>query len=207
MIRPFALHSREQVGVDRGYRCRDARTPFAIDRLYARPSHQPQIPLRQGPCDVIDARTTQIQQPCLALHGYLAIPLNHRFPLGGGNSRVRFLKREFSIVSSPIFACSSRIRHSPSEARASPPKIPAEFSSSSLFQAITWVAWTWWSGALCATVFSPPDRLQAHSCLERRRVVSSWLLHGSLCSGCHIAPADFHLHPPAQSTAPAFVLC
>ena len=84
MIRPFALHSREQVGVDRGYRCRDARTPFAIDRLYARPSHQPQIPLRQGPCDVIDARTTQIQQPCLALHGYLAIPLNHRFPLGGG---------------------------------------------------------------------------------------------------------------------------
>ena len=64
-------------------------------------------------------------------------------------------EKEFSIVSSPIFACSSRIRSLPSEASTSSPKIAAAFSSRSVFQAVTWVAWTSWCAAICATVFSP----------------------------------------------------
>ena len=87
--------------------------------------HQPQIPLRRARCDVIDVRAAQIEQLCLALPGYLAIPLNHRFPLRPGNFPSAPSKKEFSIVSSPIFACSSRIRSLPSEASTSPPKIAA----------------------------------------------------------------------------------
>ena len=40
-----------------------------------------------------------------------------------------------------------------------------------------------------------PDRLQGHSRFERRRMISSWFLHGSLFSGCYIAPAEIHFHP------------
>src|ERR1700677_3728797 len=117
--------------------------------------HQLQIPLRQAPRHVVNARPAQIQQLCLALHRDLAIPLNHRFPLGPGNFPSAPSKKEFSIVSSPIFACRSRMRSLPSAASTSPPKIPAAFSSSSVFQAVTWVACTSWWAAICATVFSP----------------------------------------------------
>jgi hypothetical protein len=40
-----------------------------------------------------------------------------------------------------------------------------------------------------------PDRLQSHSRLERRRVVTSWFSHESLSSGCYIALVEIHLHP------------
>src|SRR6267143_1421432 len=73
----------------------------------------------------------QIPQLCLALHRNLTVPLDHRFPLGPGNFPSAPSKKEFSIVSSPIFACSSRMRSLPSAASTSPPKIPAAFSSSS----------------------------------------------------------------------------
>ncbi len=39
------------------------------------------------------------------------------------------------------------------------------------------------------------NRFQCHPRLERRRVITSWLSHGYLPSGCHIAPAELHLHP------------
>src|SRR5665213_839909 len=138
--------------------------------------HQPQIPLRQTPCDVVHARTAQIQQLRLALHRNLATPLNHRFPLGPGNFPSAPSKKEFSIVSSPIFACSSRMRSLPSAASTSPPKIPAAFSSSSVFQAATWVAWTSWWAAICATVFSPRIASSATRALN----AAEWLRLGFL---------------------------
>src|ERR1019366_6651168 len=87
-------------------------------RLVQNP-HQPQIPLRQTPCDVVNARTAQFQQLCLALHWHLATPLNHRFPLRPGNFPSAPSKKSFSIVSCPIFVCSSRMRSLPSAANTS----------------------------------------------------------------------------------------
>ena len=52
-----------------------------------------------------------------------------------------------------------------------------------------------------------PDRLQGHSRLERRRVVSSRFLHGYPSSGCSFAPADFHLHPCPKSRGHLLLLC
>src|SRR4051812_11679690 len=47
--------------------------------------HQLQISLRQTAGDVVNTRSTWIQQLRLALHRYQAIPLDHRFPLEPGN--------------------------------------------------------------------------------------------------------------------------
>src|SRR6202050_5637014 len=102
--------------------------------------HQLQISLRQVPRDVVNARPAQIQQLGLALHRYLTIPLDHRFTLGPGNFPSAPSKKEFSIVSSPIFACSSRMRSLPSTASTSRPKIAAAVYSSSVFHAVTSVA-------------------------------------------------------------------
>src|SRR5438552_9161520 len=128
--------------------------------------HQLQIPLRQIPRHVVNARPTQIQKLRLALHRYLAVPLDHRFPLRPGNFPSAPSKKEFSIVSSPIFACSSRMRSLLSAASTSPPKIAAAFSNSSVFQAVTWVACTSWCAAISAIL--PSNRFQCHPRLERR---------------------------------------
>src|ERR1700677_867843 len=93
--------------------------------------HQRQIPLRQAPRHVVNARPTQIQELRLPLHRYLTVPLDHRFALRPGNFPSAPSKNEFSIVSSPIFACSSRMRSLPSAASTSPPKIAAAFCRSS----------------------------------------------------------------------------
>src|SRR5277367_2429638 len=129
--------------------------------------HQLQISLRQAPRHVVNARPAQIQQLCLALHRNLTVPLDHRFPLGPGNFPSAPSKKEFSIVSSPIFACSSRMRSLPSAASTSPPKIAAAFSSSSVFQAVTWVACTSWCADLGHGLLAS-NRFQCHSRLERR---------------------------------------
>src|SRR5665213_3660672 len=55
----------------------------------------------------------------LALMRMLTIPLDHRFALSPGNFPSAAYEKEFSIVSSPIFACSSRMRSLPSAARTS----------------------------------------------------------------------------------------
>src|SRR5271156_3646499 len=138
--------------------------------------HQLQISLWQTPRHVVNARPAQIQQLGLALYRYFTIPLDHRFPLGPGNFPSAPSKKEFSIVSSPIFACSSRIRSLPSAASTSPPKTAAAFSSSSVFQAVTWVGCTSWCAAISATVLSPRIASSATRALN----AAEWLRLGFL---------------------------
>src|SRR5665213_735182 len=99
--------------------------------------HQLQIPLRQAPRDVVNARAAQIQQLCLALHRYLAIPLNHRLPLRPGNFPSAPDKKEFSIVSSPIFARSPWICAALSSSPDDLSKMLARLPKACVFQVVT----------------------------------------------------------------------
>src|SRR5262249_42497339 len=108
------------------------------------PPHQPQIPFRHSSRRVVHARATQPQQLGLSLHRHVHPPRNHRLPLKPGNFPSAPSKKSRSTVSSPIFACSSRIRSRSSLPAALPPKIAAAFSNSWLFHAVTWVGCTSW---------------------------------------------------------------
>jgi len=114
-------------------------------------------------------RAAQIQQLCLALHRHLTVPPSSLAAQAGDFPSAP--SKNHSPWSDARSVCSSRIRSFASAAthprRRSPQRSPAARSSSRQ----PWVRVDL-CGAACPRRLTP-DRLQGHSCLECRRVVSS----------------------------------
>src|ERR1019366_5190071 len=102
--------------------------PCAIERMLQvqliDPAHQSQILFAHRTRRVVDAAPIESENLALPAHAQLWPLINHRRALGPGKRPSAESKKSLSTVSSPIFACNSRIRaRSAAPSTAPAPKI------------------------------------------------------------------------------------
>src|SRR5680860_1338190 len=104
--------------------------------------HQGQIPLAGSDRLVVDTSAGEIEKLSLCLHRQGMRPVNHRFALEPLMRPSAPDKKSFSMVSSPILACSSAIQGPPSLSCSPSPKTAAAPSKSCRFHLVIWLGWT-----------------------------------------------------------------
>src|SRR5689334_171271 len=130
-------------------------------------AHQPQFGRRDRLGLVVQARAAHIEQFALAHDRQLAVSVDQRFALGKPKRPSAPDKKSRSIVSSPTFACRSRMRRSASSAAGLPwSKTSPACSSNCLRQAAIWVACTPCREANSASVASPRNASRATRALN-----------------------------------------